>query len=214
MRALKPLIREEPFLQSIRVSLWQISNKRFEEASPSSICFRAQTYRYCSARTIGCRSTEARIVMHLLAKDEGWLAAYFDALSRVSSTQQSYFTEPRRLRRFYEALRGRNISPGPAKPVFRPDPGLLLLVTRLQLDPNEQPHVPGNLEVWREILRRNRHFKTLEEWARREGHLNSPDQLVEAMFALSRENSEGGPLQAFLALSEIDRARSPQQRLD
>ncbi len=152
-------------------------------------------------------------VMHLLAKDEGWLAAYFDALSRVSSTQQSYFTEPHRLRRFYEALRGRNISPGPAKPVFRPDPGLLLLVTRLQLDPNEQPHVPGNLEVWREILRRNRHFKTLEEWARREGHLNSPEQLVEAMFALSRENSEGGPLQAFLALSEIDRGRPPQQRL-
>src|SRR5438046_7044463 len=33
------------------------------------------------------------------------------------------------------------------------------------------------------------------------------------MTTLVRENSQGGPLQAFLALSEIDRARSPQQRL-
>jgi hypothetical protein len=152
-------------------------------------------------------------VYHLLAKDEGWLAAYFDALSRVNSTQQSYFTEPHRLRRFYEALRGTRSSPGPARPVFRPDPGLLLLVTRLQLDPNDQPHLPGNLEVWREILGRKSHSKRVEEWARRASHWKAPDDLVEAMFALSRDNSEGGPLQVFLALSEIDRGRSPQQRL-
>src|SRR5438445_445224 len=135
--------------------------------------------------------------MRLLAKDEGWLAACFDALSRVNSTQQSYFTEPHRLRRFYEALRGTRSSPGPARPVFRPDPGLLLLVTRLQLDPNDQPHLPGNLEVWREILGRKSHSKRVEEWARRASHWKAPDDLVEAMFALSRENSEGGPLQVF-----------------
>ena len=32
-------------------------------------------------------------VLHLLAKDSGWLAAYFDALSRVSQTQQAHLTE-------------------------------------------------------------------------------------------------------------------------
>jgi len=149
-------------------------------------------------------------ITRLLAKDEGWLAAYFDALSRVDSAQQSYFTEPRRLRRFYEALRGRRASPGPARPVFRPDPGLLLLATRLRFEPTGQPHIPGNLEVWKEVLGGKGHSKLAAAWAKRAGRWNAPDQLVEALVALSREDTEGGPLQLFLALSEIDRGRSPQ----
>ena len=92
-------------------------------------------------------------VARLLAKDDGWLAAYFDTLSRLAPTQQAYFTDAHRLPRFYDALRGKDISPGPARPVFRPDPGLLLLVTRLQFDSAGQPVVPGNLEVWQQILR-------------------------------------------------------------
>ena len=36
----------------------------------------------------------ASFVPRLLAKDKGWLAAYFDVLSRVSRIQQAYFTEP------------------------------------------------------------------------------------------------------------------------
>ena len=73
-------------------------------------------------------------VSRLITKDEGWLAAYFDALSRVSAKQQSYFTDPTRLKRFYEALRGEDLSPSPVKAAYRPDPGLLLLVTRLQFE--------------------------------------------------------------------------------
>ncbi len=82
-------------------------------------------------------------VARLLAKDDGWLAAYFDTLSRLPPAQQAYFTDAHRLPRFYDALRGKDISPGPARPVFRPDPGLLLLVTRLQFDSAGQPIVPG-----------------------------------------------------------------------
>ncbi|MGH9431002.1 MAG: hypothetical protein ACRD3T_05615 [Terriglobia bacterium] len=154
-----------------------------------------------------------KFVPRLLEKDEGWLAAYFDALSRVNGNQQAYFTEPQRLRRFYSALRGRNISPGPARPVFRPDPGLLLLVTRLQLDPSGQPRVPGNLEVWKEILRQKSDSKLVREWGRRARRWHTPEQLVAGMFALSRVNTEDSPLQMFLTLSEVDRGRSPQQRL-
>jgi hypothetical protein len=150
----------------------------------------------------------------LLAKDGGWLAAYFDALSRVSRSQQSYFTEPRHLQRFYEAMRGRDISPSPARSVFRPNPGLLLLVTRLQLDPNGQPHVPGNLEVWTEILRRKTDSKMVRERVKRANRWKNPEQLLELMFALSRVDSEDGPLQMYLAFSEIDRGRSPGQRLN
>ena len=41
----------------------------------------------------------------LLSKDMGWLAAYFDVLSRASRTQQARFTDGKRLRTFYDALR-------------------------------------------------------------------------------------------------------------
>ncbi len=98
-------------------------------------------------------------VEHLLTKDEGWTAAYFDALSRVGRTQQAYFADPRRLQLFYAALRGDDINPSPTKHAFRPDQGLFLLVTRLQLDPNGQPHVPGNLDVWKDILQGQNGFQ-------------------------------------------------------
>jgi len=156
----------------------------------------------------------AEFVTRLLSKDEGWAAAYYDALSRVNHSQQAYFTEPKRLQRFYEALRGQDLSPSPARPVFRPDPGLLLLVTRLPFDPNGQPHVPGNLEIWKEILRRKSDSRLVRDWAKRAAKWNdNPEQLVEAMFSLSRLNTRDGPMQVFLALSEMDRSRPPEQRL-
>src|SRR5262249_39674294 len=136
----------------------------------------------------------AEFISALVSKDAGWLAAYYDALARVSGPQQAYFTEPRRLQRFYEALRGQDISPSPARPGFRPAPGLLLLATRLQLDANGQPHIPGSLEIWKEILRRKSDTKTVREWAKRAAHWNNPEQLVEGMVGLSRVNSKDGPL--------------------
>ena len=50
-------------------------------------------------------------VLRLIAKDNGWLAAYFDSLSRVPPEQQAHFVESPRLRRCYEALRGKTNSP-------------------------------------------------------------------------------------------------------
>lgn len=152
-------------------------------------------------------------VASLLAKDDGWLAAYFDTLSRLTRTQQAYFTDPRRLPRFYEALRGRDTSPGPARPVFRPDPDLLLLVTRLQLDSSGRVTVPGNLEVWEQILRQKADSKIVRQWAKRANHWKDSDQLVEALFAFSRQSSEDGPLRIYLTLNAIDTARPPDQRL-
>ncbi len=147
-------------------------------------------------------------VMALLTKDDGWMAPYYDALSRLSGPQQAYFTEPHRLVRYYQALRGRNISTGPAKSVFRPDPGLLLLVTRMPLDADGQPHVPGNLDVWAEIIRGTNDSKLARDWSKKVSRLNSPEQLIEVLFGLSRAYTPKGPLQAYLALSEIDRARA------
>ena len=50
-------------------------------------------------------ASPAAFVQKLLAGDKGWLTAYFDVLSRVSKSHQAYFTEPHRLRLFYDALR-------------------------------------------------------------------------------------------------------------
>ncbi len=58
-------------------------------------------------------ASPAAFVQRLLAGGKGWLTAYFDVLSRVNGSRQAYFTDPRRLRVFYEALRA---------PVFRLTP--------------------------------------------------------------------------------------------
>jgi hypothetical protein len=158
-------------------------------------------------------TTPDEFVLKLLAKDEGWLAVYFDALSSVGPTQQAYFTKPGQLQVYYQAFRGNDITPGPTRHAFRPDPGLILLMTRLEVEPNGQPHVPGNLAVWKEILKNRRDSRISQEWSKRLARSNNADQLVEAMCALTRENSFGGPLQMYLLFSEIDRGRSPQLRL-
>lgn len=152
-------------------------------------------------------------VPELLERDKGWLAAYFDVLSRVTRVQQAYFTEPTRLRHFYEALRAPDRSASATRGAFRPAPGLLLLVTRLQVEANGDPHIPGNLEVWKEILRQKTDSSIVREWGKRANHLSSPDQLLQTMFALSRANTELGPLQIYLALSEIEGRRAQGQRL-
>jgi hypothetical protein len=44
-------------------------------------------------------------VTKLLTRDSGWLAAYFDALSRLNHDQQQHLTEGNRLKRFYDVYR-------------------------------------------------------------------------------------------------------------
>jgi hypothetical protein len=156
----------------------------------------------------------ADFISRLLTRDSGWLAAYFDTLSRVNQTQQAYFTAPRRLERFYDALRGRDITPIPTKHSFRPDPGLFLLEARLQIDPNGQPHIPGNIDVWKDVLRRKTDSKLIREWSLKAAGWNNPEQVVEGMIGVSRYAMPEGPVYNFLVLTEIDRQRGPGEQLD
>src|SRR5690242_10890688 len=78
----------------------------------------------------------------LIATDDGWMASYFDALSRIDGPTAAYLTQPERMKRFYDAVRGKITSPGPARPVFRSSTELMLLTTSLRVEPNGQPHVP------------------------------------------------------------------------
>jgi hypothetical protein len=158
-------------------------------------------------------SSPASFVQKLVSRDKGWLAAYFDVLSRVGSKRQEYFTEPHRLRLFYGGLRSAEPSIPATRGSFRPTPWLLLLVTRLQFDDAGQPLVPGNLEEWNDILFRGSSSSFVKKYARQNGSAKSPDQLVEVMFSLSRAPTEVGPLQVYLSLSELDCRRSPEHRL-
>ena len=152
-------------------------------------------------------------VVHLLAKDNGWLAVYFDVLSRVNESQREHLLENGRLKRFYDDLRGTDLMPPPTRGVFRQAPDLLVLFTRLEWEPNGQPHVPGNLEVWRDILRQKTDSKTIHEWNKHSRDLENPEQLLDAMVTFSRVVTDTGPLQIYLTMCEIDNGRAPDKRL-
>ena len=155
----------------------------------------------------------AEFVSRLLARDRGWLAAYFDSLLRVNESQQAHFVDARRLTAFYKAFRAPDPTADAARPAFRPAPGLLLLLTRLQWDASGQPLVPGNLTLWSEILRQKNQSKIVHDWGKRSAGWSRPDQLAEAMFAFSRLDTDVGPLQIYLLLSELDSQRSPDHLL-
>lgn len=156
----------------------------------------------------------SEFISRLLAKDGGWAASYFDTLSRVDRTQQEYFTSAHRLDRFYDALRGRDITPLPTRHSFRPDPALFLLEARLQLDAQGQPHIPGSVDVWKEVLRQKTDSKLIREWEGKARGWVNPDQVVEGMVGLSRYPMPEGPVYNFLTLTEIDRGRGPGEQLD
>lgn len=158
-------------------------------------------------------ASPAAFVSRLLAKDKGWLVAYFDVLSRVSGTQQAYFTDARRLRLFYAALRAPDPSVPATRGSFRPAPALLLLATRLQLESNGEPIVPGNLDVWNDILHQGNTLGLVRWPGKQTSRLTDPDQLVQMMFALSRAPTDSGPVQIYMAMSELDSRRSPEHRL-
>jgi hypothetical protein len=158
-------------------------------------------------------SNAAEFVLRLVSKDNGWLAAYFDALSRINAAQQAHFSDARQLRRYYEALRGKDASPDAGRGVFRHDAGLLLLVTRVRWEPNGSPYVPGNMDVWKTILRQKNDSKIVSRWGKRAQHFDNAGQLLESMFGLARVQTETGPLQAYLMLSELDSKRPKTRRM-
>ncbi|HXY51194.1 MAG TPA: hypothetical protein VEI01_17210 [Terriglobales bacterium] len=158
-------------------------------------------------------TTPQEFIPRLLARDKGWAASYFDGLAHASREQQLHFVSGNRLRVFYEAFRSADPSADATHAMFRPAPGLLLLVERTRWDSNDQPYVPGNLETWSKLLRQKTHSKIVHDWRRRAAHWDRPDQLLEAMFAFARIDTPGSLLQAYLTLSDMDAVRPPGQRL-
>jgi hypothetical protein len=160
--------------------------------------------------------SSGEFVTHLLAEDHGWMAAYFDALSRVGPTQQAHLAEPDRLNRLYDAYRfaQRNSSVTSATAgVFPRNAGLLVLFTRLQWRANGEPQIPGNPQVWKEILTRKSKSSASRDWSTRTRSWDGPEKLLEVLVASSVAESADEPLRIYLTLSAIDRGRPPEKQL-
>jgi hypothetical protein len=143
----------------------------------------------------------------LMTKDDGWLASLYDALARIHGPVQEYLTNPDRMKRFYAAVRGKITTPGPARPVFRSNADMMLLTTRLRIDPDGKAHIPGGIEVWRNLFANTSRGRYDAKLTRSAGAWKDPDDVLEALFALCRKPVDNEPLKIFMALTDIDRNR-------
>ena len=153
-------------------------------------------------------SDGGKFFQQLIELDDGWFAAYYDALSRVEGPALSYLANPQRLERFYAAVRGKVTSPGPARPIFRANAELLLLTTRLHFNDDGTPFLPGGIEPWKNLFIKHPHGKYDGKLTKSATGWTQADDVIEAMFALCRKAIENEPLKIFLAVSDIDRHRA------
>jgi hypothetical protein len=144
----------------------------------------------------------------LMTRDDGWLAALYDALARIHGPVQDYLTEPVRMKRFYTAVRGKITTPGPARPVFRSNSDMMLLTTRLHVDADGRAHLPGGIEVWKGLFSRNPHGRYDTRLSKASGGWKDPDDVLEALFAMCRKPVDNEPLRIFMALTDVDRGRA------
>ena len=121
---------------------------------------------------------------------------------------KDYLTEPARMKRFYAAIRGRVTSPGPARPVFRSNADMMLLTTRLQLDPNGKPHIPGSLEVWKDLFVHHPQGKYDGKLTKLAATLEGSRRRARGAVRACRKAVENEPLKIFMAMSDLDRQPS------
>lgn len=150
----------------------------------------------------------------LFSKDRGWLGAYFDAIARVSRSQQAHLTDATQMRRLYDVYRRAAGNQSATRGVFPRNADLLILFSRLQWKEDGTPYIPGSLPIWRDILNQGQTPKLVHDWVRNARSWDSPEQLLMTLVACSNFPNETGPLQTYLTLSAIDSARGTQPRLD
>ena len=152
-------------------------------------------------------------VINLLTKDRGWLAAYFDVLSRLSSTELTQVTQGNRLKRFYAAYRSTAIRSDASKGVYPSNGELFILLESLQWKPDGDLVVPGDVATWDGIFRELAKSREMRPWIGRSHDWNTSGKLLETLIAASSDQSESGPTQMFLMLRAIDSARSSDRQL-
>ncbi len=85
---------------------------------------------------------------------------------------------------------------------------MMLLTTRLRMDPNGQAHIPGSIEIWKNLFINHPHGKYDAKLTHAAPGWKDSDDVLEALFGLSRKSVENEPLKIFMALSDLDRNRA------
>lgn len=154
-----------------------------------------------------------QFVLNLVTKDGGWMAAYFDALSRLSQSQQAHFTEGTRLKRFYSVYRSTVLRSEASKGVYPRNGDLLVLLASLKWQPDGDVAIPGDVAVWDAIFTQMAKSRALRPWLGRSHEWNTSGRILETLIGSSNYRSDDGPIHVFLLLSAIDSARSPENQL-
>ncbi len=97
-------------------------------------------------------SSPGNFIYLLLTKDRGWLAAYYDVMTRLSQSQQQQLTANGRLKSLYEAYRSTAPRTNSSDGVFPRNADLLILYTSLKWEPNGAPSIHEDLDTWSSIL--------------------------------------------------------------
>jgi hypothetical protein len=152
-------------------------------------------------------------VTKLMSKDSGWLAAYFDVLSRLNQAQQVHLAEGTRLKRFYEAYRSTANRTSASSGVFPRNADLLILFTSLKWQADGDLAIPGGLPVWEEILAQKAKSRDMRALFKRTHGWDTSGRLLETLVTASSFESESGPVQIFLMLSAMDAGRAQGKQL-
>ena len=85
--------------------------------------------------------------------------------------------------------------------MFRSNTDMMLLTTRLRMDPNGKVHMPGSLDVWKNLFVNHPHGKYDGKLTRAATGWKDADDVLEALFGLCRKAVENEPLKIFMALT-------------
>ena len=158
-------------------------------------------------------SSPGEFLIRLLTRDNGWIAAYYDVLARLSHDQQAHIVEGNRLRRFYNAYHSTTAKANAAAGVFPKNADLLMLLTSLKWEANGDPEIPGGLGAWEGILTRRGRGSNTREWIRRGRTWDTPERLLETLVASSNLDTDSGPMQIFMMLSALNAGRPREHSL-
>ena len=157
-------------------------------------------------------SSPGAFVKRVFSADEGWLAAWFDALSQVSLAEQVHLTDSNRLKFLFHVYHLGAANTTATRGTYPSNGELLILLSNLRWAPNGEVFIPGNLGLWKYILIQKTRSTLIRDWVRHARSWDSSDQLLGTLIALTHA-SEDGPLKIYLMLNGIDRERPEAQPL-
>src|SRR5260370_40405518 len=83
-----------------------------------------------------------------------------------------------------------------------------VVTSGVEVDPNGKPHIPGSIDVWKDLFVHHPHGKYDGRLTKSAAGWKESDDVLEALFGLTRKAVENEPLKIFMAISDLDRQRA------